>query len=106
MHFSAFHPDFKMRNTPATPRETLVKARQLAMSTGLRYVYTGNVHHVEGDTTYCHHCGEVLIERDWYQLNKWQLGSDGTCLNCGAPCSGVFDSQPGSWGRQRLQVRF
>lgn len=106
LHFSAFHPDFKMMNTPATPKETLIKARKIAMNNGVRYAYTGNVHHIEGDTTFCHQCGEPLIQRDWYQLKKWNLNPHGACKNCGAMCAGKFDASPGQWGRKRMAIRF
>ena len=104
-HFSAFHPDYRMRDTPPTPPATLRRAREIAMGYGLHYVYTGNVHDVEGDTTRCHACGEALIVRDWYELREWRLDDGGRCLGCGAPCAGVFDGPPGDWGRQRRPVR-
>lgn len=105
LHFSAFHPDFKMMDVPSTPKATLVKAREIAMKNGVRYAYTGNVHHVEGDSTYCHHCGELLIQRDWYELGEWHLDKQGACAKCGTACAGVFDPQPGAWGRKRMAVR-
>ena len=105
LHFSAFHPDWKMRDKPQTPPATLTRARQIAIENGIRYAYTGNVHDAEGDTTYCHDCGAALIVRDWYVLKAWNLSEDGHCLACGAPCSGVFDGPPGTWGAQRLPVR-
>jgi len=86
MHFSAFHPDWKMMDVPPTPKETLVRAREIAMANGVRYAYTGNVHNAAGDSTYCHHCGEMLIGRDWYVLTNWQLTADGKCAACGTPC--------------------
>jgi pyruvate formate lyase activating enzyme len=104
-HFSAFHPDYRMRDTPATPPATLTRAREIARSYGLRYVYTGNVHDQEGDTTRCHACGEALIVRDWYELRGWRLDDDGRCLGCGTPCAGVFAGPPGDWGRRRRPVR-
>lgn len=104
LHFSAFHPDFKMLDTPRTPPETLTRARRIALSHGLRYVYTGNVHDPEGDTTSCHACGHKLIVRDWYNLLEWNL-SDGGCPNCGTVCAGVFEAQPGNWGAKRQPVR-
>lgn len=106
LHFSAFHPDFKMLDVPPTPKETLIRARDIAMENGVRYAYTGNVHHVEGDSTYCHQCGELLIQRDWYELTRWNLGTQGECKQCGALCAGVFEAEPGHWGRKRLPIRF
>jgi len=105
MHFSAFHPDWKMRDVPATPLETLARARRIAIGNGVRYAYTGNVHDSDGDTTYCHGCGERLIVRDWYELREWNLGPHGSCLKCGTACGGVFDAEPGTWGARRRPVR-
>jgi pyruvate formate lyase activating enzyme len=105
MHFTAFHPDWKMRDRPHTPPETLSRAWQIALNSGVRYAYTGNVHDVSGGTTYCHVCGRVLIARDWYMLLDWNLTNDGCCTACGTRCAGVFDGRPGTWGRQRQPVR-
>ncbi len=104
LHFSAFHPDYKMRDVPPTPPATLLRAREIALSCGLHYVYTGNVHDPKGQSTYCRACGATLIGRDWYQLSTWTLTPDGSCANCGARCAGVFDAQPGDWGARRLPV--
>jgi pyruvate formate lyase activating enzyme len=104
LHFSAFHPDWKLRDRPSTPAETLTRARVIALAAGLRYVYTGNVHDREGQTTYCHACGATLIERDWYELGAWHL-ENGCCARCGEPCAGVFEERPGTWGSKRLPVR-
>lgn len=104
LHLSAFHPDFKLRDVPPTPPETLRRARRQAMQAGLRYVYTGNVHDVEGDTTLCHACGEKLIVRDWYALLDYRVTERGTCARCEAPVAGKFDAKPGTWGRRRLPV--
>ncbi|MCH7794121.1 MAG: AmmeMemoRadiSam system radical SAM enzyme [Proteobacteria bacterium] len=101
LHFTAFHPDWKMLDTPPTPRRTLVEARRIALDAGLRYVYTGNVHDEAGQSTACHACGARLIGRDWYKLTDWGLTDDGRCLGCGAPCPGVFDGPPGDWGQRR-----
>lgn len=105
VHFSAFHPDWKMMDTPPTPPATLTRAREIAIKNGIRYAYTGNVHDAEGDATYCHGCGRRVIGRDWYELNHWDLTGDGRCAHCGAPCAGVFDGPPGDWGRKRMPVR-
>jgi pyruvate formate lyase activating enzyme len=104
MHFSAFHPDWKMMDKPHTPAETLIRARQIAMKNGVRYAYVGNVHNKACDSTYCHQCGELLIGRDWYQLSEWNLTAQGCCTACGAQCAGVFDTKPGDWGAKRLPV--
>ncbi len=105
LHFSAFHPDWKMRDTPPTPPATLQLARHIAQERGLRYVYTGNIHDPEGQSTYCHACQAALIGRDWYDLTRWNLTSDGRCGSCGAACPGVFESRPGRWGRRRAPIR-
>ena len=104
VHFSAFHPDFKMTNVPRTPPATLSRAREIARSEGLLHVYSGNVHDRAGDTTVCHECGAELIVRDWYELLEYHLDSHGACQTCGAQCAGVFDEAPGSWGRKRLPL--
>lgn len=104
LHFSAFHPDFKMRDVPPTPPQTLSRARSLALQNGLYYVYTGNVHDTEGGSTYCHNCGHCLIERDWYQLGKCDVDDQARCLHCGERLHGHFDSQPAQWGARRLKV--
>ena len=104
MHFSAFHPDFKMKDVPPTPPETLVKAREIALKNGVRYAYTGNIHNKAGDSTYCHQCGSRLIGRDWYELSEWHLDEKGCCMTCGAHCAGVFEAQPGQWGAVRQPV--
>ncbi len=105
MHFTAFHPDWKMLDKPSTPGRTLSRARRIALKNGVRYAYTGNVHDEEGGSTYCHHCGEKLIGRDWYVLSDWNLTDDGHCRFCGTRCAGVFEGRPGSWGAKRLPVR-
>ncbi len=104
-HFTAFHPDYKMGDKQGTPLQTLLRAREIAQSHGLRYAYTGNVHDEEGGSTYCHACGERLIGRDWYVLTDWNLDVEGCCNFCGAPCAGRFDPKPGSWGPRRQPVR-
>ncbi|MDO8771714.1 MAG: AmmeMemoRadiSam system radical SAM enzyme [Burkholderiaceae bacterium] len=104
LHFSAFHPDHKMPDVPATPPATLVRARNIALKTGLHYVYTGNVHHVEGDTTFCPACQTPLIVRDWYQIKQFRLAADGHCPDCGAAVAGRFDAQAGTFGRKRIPI--
>jgi pyruvate formate lyase activating enzyme len=105
LHFSAFHPDFRMLETPPTPPETLTRARAIALRNGLKFVYTGNVHDEEGGTTSCAGCGEPLIVRDWYLIRRYNLGADGRCPRCGAVCPGHFEAAPGTWGARRLPVR-
>jgi pyruvate formate lyase activating enzyme len=105
LHFTAFHPDWKMTDKPHTPPATLTRARRIALSNGLRYAYTGNVHDRDGGSTWCHRCGALLIERDWYELGRWGLAADGACAECGEPLPGVFETRPGAWGRQRVPVR-
>lgn len=104
MHFTAFHPDYKMQDIPATPRSTLSRARQIALNNGIHYAYTGNIHDKCGESTYCHNCGEVLIGRNGYQLSDWHLDHKGHCKKCGHACSGVFDAEPGQWGAQRQPI--
>ncbi len=105
LHFSAFHPDFKMMDTPPTPPATLTRARAIALEEGLKHVYTGNVHDPAGGSTLCPRCGHLLIERDWYELGRWGLDARGCCEKCGHPLAGVIEAQPGRWGRRRQPVR-
>ena len=105
LHFSAFHPDFKMTDIEATPPATLARARAQALEAGLRHVYTGNVHDAKGQSTYCGGCGATLIERDWYRLGAWKLDDGGCCLDCGTRLAGHFDAEPGNWGAQRKRLR-
>jgi pyruvate formate lyase activating enzyme len=104
LHFSAFHPDHKMPDVPATPPATLVRARNIALKAGLHHVYTGNVHHAEGDTTFCPGCHAPLIVRDWYQINQYRLDANGHCPDCGAAVAGRFDAKAGDFGRQRIPI--
>ncbi|MDQ1363401.1 MAG: pyruvate formate lyase activating enzyme [Pseudomonadota bacterium] len=105
MHFTAFHPDWKMQDVPPTPPATLTRARKIALDNGVRYAYTGNVHDKSGESTYCHHCGQRLIGRDWYELSEWNLDAKGGCNQCGTPLAGVFEARPGNWGAKRQPVR-
>jgi pyruvate formate lyase activating enzyme len=105
LHFTAFHPDFRLLDRPPTPPETLRRARAVALKNGVRYAYVGNVHDPEADSTFCHACGALLIGRDWYELTDWQLKLSNRCLRCGTACAGVFEPRPGDWGRKRLPVR-
>ncbi|MDX1593573.1 MAG: AmmeMemoRadiSam system radical SAM enzyme [Gammaproteobacteria bacterium] len=105
LHFSAFHPDWKMRDIPPTPPATLTRARRIALGNGLHHVYTGNVHDEAGGSTYCSSCGQKLIGRDWYVLGAWHLDAEGRCDRCGTPLAGVFEARPGHWGARRQPVR-
>ena len=105
MHFTAFHPDWKMRDKPNTPPATLSRARQIALSNGVRHAYTGNVHDETGGSTYCHQCSDCLIQRDWFVLSRWKLDKAGCCMTCGTPCQGVFEPKAGTWGAHRLPIR-
>ena len=103
-HFTAFHPDFKMLDTPRTPAATLTQARELARAKGLKHVYTGNVHDRAGGSTWCPACGALLIERDWYELGAYNLEGN-RCRACGSEIAGRFARQPGTWGARRLPVQ-
>jgi pyruvate formate lyase activating enzyme len=105
VHFTAFHPNWKMRDKPPTPPATLTRAQRIARKNGIHYAYTGNVHDQEGGSTYCHQCGKKIIGRDWYMLTAWRLTDDGHCTFCGTPCAGVFAGPPGDWGAKRLPVQ-
>jgi len=105
MHFTAFHPDWKMLDKPSTPPSTLTRAREIARRNGIHHAYTGNVHDPEGSSTYCHACGSKLIDRDWYTLGEYHLTDDGRCQSCGALCPGRFDGPAGNWGARRQPVR-
>jgi pyruvate formate lyase activating enzyme len=104
VHFTAFHPDYRMLDTPPTPPSTLRRARDIARANGIRYAYTGNVHDRDGQSTRCPACDLLLIERDWYQLGRWGLGAEGRCSRCGTAIAGVFEAEPGTWGARRLPV--
>ncbi|KPK94318.1 hypothetical protein AMJ80_05515 [bacterium SM23_31] len=104
LHFSAFHPDFKMRNYSPTPASTLTRARDIAISKGIHYVFTVNVNDVEGGSTYCPKCKNLLIERDWYALGEYNLEGN-RCSFCGFEIAGHFETKPGTWGRKRMPVR-
>ncbi|MEW8689655.1 MAG: AmmeMemoRadiSam system radical SAM enzyme [Candidatus Thiodiazotropha endolucinida] len=105
LHFTAFHPDWKMRDHPPTPHATLSRARRIAIDNGVHYAYVGNVHDSRESSTWCHHCGKLLIQRDWYELGEWHLDDHGCCVHCGSRLAGLFDSTPGVWGSRRQAVR-
>ncbi|MFL0796355.1 MAG: AmmeMemoRadiSam system radical SAM enzyme [Cellvibrionaceae bacterium] len=104
LHFSAFHSDWKMRDIPATSPQTLTRARSIAMTNGLHYVYTGNVHDQAGSSTYCPGCGECVIQRDWFELGSYHVTAQGTCKFCDSPLAGVFAEQAGAWGAKRQRI--
>ena len=105
LHFTAFHPDFKMLETPPTPPATLKRARQIALAQGLHYVYTGNVHDAEGGTTFCPGCGAPLIERDWHRILHYRLTAEGRCSQCHTAIAGRFDKHAGAFGQRRIPLR-
>ena len=104
MHFSAFHPDYRMLDKALTPFDTLAMARRVARRNGVRHAYTGNVHDRGRQSTYCHGCGARMIGRDWYEVSDWHVTESGGCAGCGTRLAGVFDGPPGQWGRRRLPV--
>jgi pyruvate formate lyase activating enzyme len=104
-HFIAFYPAWKMQDVPPTPESTLSRAREIAMKSGVRYAYTGNVSDVTGGSTYCHHCGKKLIGRNAYTITEWHLTEVNLCEACATPYAGVFEESPGTWGARRLPVR-
>lgn len=105
LHFTAFHPDWKMRDRPPTPLATLQRARMIAREEGLKFVYTGNLPDDEGNTTYCPHCNHAVIARSGYQIRRWELNEAGQCRFCAQPIAGRFESTPGQWGSRRLPIR-
>lgn len=105
LHFSAFHPDWKMRDKPRTPIQTLWKAREIALAHGLNYVYTGNVHDKDGDCTFCPNCKARIIERDWYRILSYNLDEQGNCKNCHHIIAGRFQEACGNWGAKRQVVK-
>ena len=103
LHFTAFHPDYRLRDIPATPNETLSRARSLALACGLHHAYIGNVHDSRGESSWCPTCGNLLIERDWYRLGDWGLTA-GCCKRCGYRLPGRIEATPGLWGPRRLAI--
>ncbi|HAF45622.1 MAG TPA: AmmeMemoRadiSam system radical SAM enzyme, partial [Gallionellaceae bacterium] len=104
LHFTAFHPDYKMTAIPATPAAKLTEARQIAHSAGLLHVYTGNVHDLSGGTTFCASCKQPLIVRDWHLIRDYSLSGDGSCPHCGSKLAGHFERYEGQFGRQRIPI--
>ena len=105
LHFTAFHPDWRMNDVTPTPPATLSRARAIARRNGIRYAYIGNVWDPDGNSTSCHDCDAIVIGRNGYRVTAWNLDVDGNCRSCGAACAGVFDRAAGSWGSRRLPVR-
>jgi pyruvate formate lyase activating enzyme len=105
LHFTAFHPDYKLLDVPPTPPATLTRARSIALANGVRYAYTGNVLDRRGQSTACHACGALLIERDGYEIGTYRVTDDGHCGACGERIPGVFAGPAGRWGARRLPVR-
>jgi pyruvate formate lyase activating enzyme len=104
LHFSAFHPDYKMTEVPPTPPATLTRARETALSAGLHYVYTGNVHDLLGGSTFCPACKAPLIVRDWYRIEDLRMTSDGRCPACGTLIPGHFEQALHPFGNRRIPV--
>src|SRR5918997_899500 len=105
LHFTAFHPDYKLRDRPPTPPATLSRARSIAIANGVRFAYTGNVHDRAGASTSCPVCGDLVVERNWFQIGRYALTDDGRCLSCDTPLPGVYAGPPGKQGPHRLPVR-
>jgi pyruvate formate lyase activating enzyme len=104
LHFSAFHPDFRLLDHPPTPLATLRRARTIALGNGLRHVYVGNLRDDEGESTFCTAAAPKLIGRQGYEVTAWALTETGNCKSCGAKCVGRFDGTPGTWGNRRLPI--
>jgi pyruvate formate lyase activating enzyme len=105
LHFTAFHPDWKMTDIPATPAATLTRAREIGRRAGLNYVYTGNVHDPAGGSTHCPCCAEAVIVRDWYDIRGYRLDDAGACQSCGTRLSGRFQKFGKPFGPRRIPVR-
>ena len=106
LHFTAFHPDFRMLDVRSTPSATLRRARDQGKAAGLKHVYTGNIRDVEGQSTYCAHCGQEIIGRDGYQIRGWRLDREGRCPGCHTAVAGHFGPTPGQWGARRVPLAF
>jgi pyruvate formate lyase activating enzyme len=104
LHFTAFHPDYKMTDIGPTPAATLRRAREIGKKAGLAHVYTGNVHDREGGTTSCTSCGASLIVRDWYSILDYKLDAHGRCPRCATPLAGVFAAKAERFGRRRIPI--
>jgi pyruvate formate lyase activating enzyme len=104
LHFSAFHPDFKLMNLPPTPAETLLRARRQAKAAGLKHVYTGNIRDPEGQSSYCTACAARVITRTGYRVDGFRLDPQADCAACGAAFAGHFDREPGQFGSRRIPL--
>jgi pyruvate formate lyase activating enzyme len=104
LHFTAFHPDYKLLDISRTPASTLTRARKIALAEGLHYVYTGNVHDREGGTTFCQGCRKPVIVRDWYEILSYSVTSEGHCRYCDTPLPGRYEAFERPWGRKRVPV--
>lgn len=105
LHFTAFHPDYRMTGPGSTPPATLTRARAIAQRAGLNFVYTGNVHDRDGGTTSCPGCHRPLIVRDWYEVERCDVTPAGACTHCGTAIPGRFGTFGRAWGRHRVPVR-
>jgi pyruvate formate lyase activating enzyme len=105
LHFTAFHPDWKMTDIGPTPPATLARAREIGRRAGLRYVYTGNVHDEKGGTTWCPSCGNAVVVRDWYEIRGYRLTDEGACTGCGAQLAGRYARFGKPFGARRIPVR-
>jgi pyruvate formate lyase activating enzyme len=104
VHFTAFHPDYKMDDLPPTPPATLTRARRIAVEEGLHYVYTGNVHDAAGGATYCVGCKKPLIVRDWHRIEDYAVLPDGSCPDCATALPGRYESFKKQFGRRRIPL--
>jgi pyruvate formate lyase activating enzyme len=105
LHFTAFHPDYKMTDVMPTPAATLERARRIGLDAGLQYVYTGNVHDSVGGATYCPSCNSALVVRDWHRVLQYRLSREGCCPDCGTSIAGRFGEFKGQFGNRRIPVR-
>ncbi len=103
VHFTAFHPAYRLPDKPCTPQATLARAREQALAAGLKYVYSGNVPNRKGQSTYCPGCGECVIERKGYSIGAYRLNRN-RCSTCHTVIPGVFGERKGSWGNRRMPV--
>jgi pyruvate formate lyase activating enzyme len=90
LHFTAFHPDFKMLDREPTPPETILRAREEALAAGLKYVYAGNILTRDGGNTQCPNCSRTLIRRSWHRIEEIAI-VNGRCRNCNTEIAGEFD---------------
>lgn len=105
LHFSAFHPDYRLTQRPATSHSSLKQAWNIARKNGIKHVYLGNVQDNAHSATYCSNCGKLLISRIGYTLDQWHLNAEGHCKYCDCVIPGVFEDQPGNWGNRYERIR-